>query len=211
MNSAVQAVHGDPLEVLKSETLALHRALEKRVAFPQSFASIAAYTQVLILFYLFQRQLAAYTENYQAQIPCQFALEQRNRLPLIERDMRQLSLPPVFVEGLQALELDSLDEFYGCLYVNEGSTLGGNVIQAAMLKIHGREALDWTHYLNPYGKLMLPMWQSFRSALANEIGSGRVDLDGVVRGAVKTFQYMLDTGSDVIPTLSPSRSPGMCR
>ena len=192
MNHALQATDNNPLEALKSQTFTLHKALEKRLAFPDTFASIGAYSQVLILFYVFQQQVAVYTDKYQAQVASQFTLPQRNRLPLIEQDMRELAMPPVSAKDFKSLQLQSLDEFYGCLYVSEGSTLGGNIIQSTMLKIHGDAALDWTHYLNPYGQQMLPMWHAFRTVLLDELACGTVNLDGVISGAVKTFQHMLD-------------------
>lgn len=197
MQHVLKASENDPLEVLKSQTWALHKALEKRLAFPDNFVCKTAYTQVLTLFYLFQRQLAFYTRVYQIQVLKKFSLPLRNRLPLCEQDMNQLAMAPVSMESYGTLQLQSLDEFYGCLYVSEGSTLGGNIIQAAMVKMHGESALGWTQYLNPYGEQMLPMWQSFRSALLEEIASGKVTVDSVVSGAEKTFQYMLDTASQL--------------
>jgi len=197
MDHFLKISNSDPLEILKCRTRALHNALEKRLAFPDNFVSRSDYSQVLTLFYLFQRQLAFYTRIYELQVVEQFLLPRRNRLPLVEQDMHRLAIPPVSMEGYGRLQLQSLDEFYGCLYVSEGSTLGGNMIQAVMLEIHGESALDWTQYLNPYGQQMLPMWQSFRSALREEITSGKVTTDGVVGGAEKTFQYMLDTASQL--------------
>lgn len=197
MDHVLKVTNSDPLEILKSRTWALHKALEERLAFPDNFVSKSGYSQVLTLFYIFQRQLAFYTRIYQPQVVEQFSLPRRNRLPLVEQDMHRLAIPPVNMESYGTLQLQSIDEFYGCLYVSEGSTLGGNMIQSAMLKIHGESALDWTQYLNPYGEQMLPMWQLFRSALLEEIASGKVTTDGIVGGAEKTFQYMLDTASQL--------------
>lgn len=197
MEYALQPTESNPLDALKHQTWELHKALEKRLAFPDSYTSKTAYSRVLILFYVFQRQLDAYTQEYQSQVATQLALPQRNRLPLIEQDMRQLGIPTVSVENFSRLQLRSLDEFYGCLYVDQGSTLGGHIIQAAMLKMHGEAVLQWTHYLNPYGSQMLPMWQSFRSALLEEIASGDVMIDGVISGAGRTFEYLLDTAQQL--------------
>lgn len=198
MNNALPKVEDSPLDALKTQTLMLHKALEKRLAFPDSFASLDSYAKVLILFHRFQCDLALYSQRYRHDIDSQFHLTERNRLPLIEEDIQQLAvglndLP----EAYQPLQLQSLDEFYGCLYVNEGSTLGGNVIQAAMLKMHGPVALDWTHYLNPYGEQMMPMWQQFRTALQQQLFDGKVTLPGVITGASKTFQFLLDNAADL--------------
>lgn len=193
----MQAAECHPLDALKRQTWVQHKALEKRLAYPDSYASKTEYSRVLILFYVFQRQLDAYIQEYQPQVAKQLALPERNRLPLIEKDMHQLGIPAVTVEDFPMLQLRSLDEFYGCLYVDQGSTLGGHIIQAAMLKMHGEAALDWTHYLNPYGSQMLPMWQSFRSALLDEIVSGEVMIDDVISGAVRTFEYLLDTAQQL--------------
>lgn len=96
------------------------------------------------------------------------------------------------IEKNQALHLKTLDEFYGCLYVSERLTLGGNIIQSAMLKIHGETSLGWTQCLNPYGKQLMPMWQSLCSGLLEEINIGTVNVESVIDGAEKTYKYMLD-------------------
>ncbi len=197
MNQALQTVDSNPLEALKNQTFTLHKALEKRLAFPETFASKKRYGDVLVLFYVFQRQFALSSQKYQTQVASQFALAKRQRLSLIEQDMQQLLVEPVDISQFAALHLTSLDEFYGCLYVNEGSTLGGNIIQAEMLKMHGESALNWTHYLNPYGPDMMPMWQSFRAALVAELAAGHVSTDGVISGAAKSFQFMLDTAAQL--------------
>lgn len=197
MNQALQTADSSPLEVLKNQTFTLHKSLEKRLAFPKTFASKTRYADVLILFYVFQRQFALNSQKYQSQVASQFALAKRQRLPLIEQDMQQLSVEPVDINKFAELHLTSLAEFYGCLYVNEGSTLGGNIIQAEMLKMHGDSALSWTHYLNPYGLEMLPMWQSFRTALLAELVAGQVSIDGVISGAAKSFQFMLNTAGQL--------------
>ena len=197
MNQAIQTADINPLEALKNQTFTLHKALEKRLAFPETFASKIRYANALILFYVFQRQFALNSEKFQSQVASQFALTKRQRLPLIEQDMQQLSVEPLNINNFATLHLTSLDEFYGCLYVNEGSTLGGNIIQAEMLKIHGDSALNWTHYLNPYGAEMIAMWQSFRSALMAELIAGNVGIDGVISGAAKSFQFMLDTAAQL--------------
>lgn len=198
MDYALKALHDDPLGILKDQTWPLHKALEKRLAFPDSFVSKTEYSKVLMLFYIFQRQLAFSTRIYESQVPHQFSLSLRNRLPLVEQDINRLAIPPpVGIRSDHSLQLQSLDEFYGCLYVSEGSTLGGNIIQRTMLKTHGEIALEWTNYLNPYGQQMLPMWQSFCFALLKELDSGTVTIGGLIDGAQKAFQYMLDIASQL--------------
>lgn len=195
MNQVSQSRVDTPLDVLKSETSVLHKAVERHLPFPSSYASTGSYARVLGVFHHFQLQVGAYAQRYESQVADQLALGQRNRLPLIERDMRKLGICPDRSSdtpgNCQSLLLTSLEEFYGCLYVSEGSTLGGNLIQKAMLKMHGETALEWTNYLNPYGQQILPMWQSFRCVLNEEIATGNVSLEGVIKGAVKSFEYIL--------------------
>ncbi|TCO71854.1 biliverdin-producing heme oxygenase [Chromatocurvus halotolerans] len=197
MNQVAQSRVESPLDKLKCDTAALHKAVERHLPFPASYESTESYARVLGVFHRFQLQVAAYTARYGSQVAAQLALTRRNRLPLIERDMRRLGIGTETAcdntANRPSLLLTSLDEFYGCLYVSEGSTLGGNIIQKAMLKMHGKTALEWTHYLNPYGQQIFPMWQTFRSVLNEEIATGNVALEEVTKGAIKSFDYILET------------------
>ncbi len=147
---------------------------------------------MLKIFYIFQCEIEKYTVIYQNNIVSDIDLNKRKRLPLVKTDLTMLELKDISsIKFHQNLNLDNVDEFYGCLYVNEGSTLGGSMIQAAMLKSFGAEATAWTNYLNPYRDEVMPMWLAFKTALNNEIISNQVNLDDVVNGALKTFEFLI--------------------
>ena len=188
----------NPLDFIRHSTHTQHKALEKRLNFPHSFKTKASFARVLSLFHVFQSELTEYAAHFRDRVVSEFELDKRCRLSLLEQDMALLGMPQ-HAEQVTAshLELSTLDAFYGALYVSEGSTLGGHLIQTAMLKIHGEEARQWTHYLNPYGEQMIPMWSQFKAVLEAEINAGRVDVDNVVRGAGDSFQYLLDIAQEL--------------
>lgn len=196
MNDALREAATTCLDELKSSTWSLHKALEHQIPFPQSFATLESYERVLGVFYRFQLSLDRYAQRYCHQICADFDLHKRQRLPLITEDMQFLAMARPLDNVNVALQLDSLDEFYGAMYVNEGSTMGGHIIQAAMRKMYGESAVSWTRYLNPYGDDMMPMWQSFRRALQTEIDSDNARLASVISGATKTFRFLIQEAEE---------------
>lgn len=194
MNDALREAATTCLDELKACTWSLHKALENQIPFPQSFATLQSYQQVLGVFYLFQMSLDRYGQHYRHTIHPDFEFDNRQRLPLIINDLQSLdvSLQLHPENGDVLLQIESLAEFYGAMYVNEGSTMGGHIIQSAMLKMYGESAALWTCYLNPYGDDMMAMWHSFRRALQTSIESGDVRLESVISGAEKTFQFLIE-------------------
>lgn len=198
MSRVLQAANSEPLDVLMFETWPLHNALEKRLGIPDSFVSKTVYSKALMLFYVFQRQVSLSIPIFRSQVRNQLSLPLRDRLPLVSQDMHRLEIPsPANLGNYPTLHVHSLDEFYGCIYVSEISTLFGNSIQSLMLKTYGKASLDWTRSLNPYGEQTQPMWQSFCAALLEELARGSVTLSGVIKGAEKSFQYKLDIAYDL--------------
>lgn len=79
---------------------------------------------------------------------------------------------------------------WGCLYVMEGSTLGGQIIArtlAASIDVHPTSGGSF-HV--PYGPLTGARWQTFRALLAREVEEHGLDPDAVVAGAKTTFATM---------------------
>lgn len=196
MNDAIREAATTCLDELKVSTWSLHKALEAQIPFPQSFATLQSYEQVLSVFYLFQLSLDKYAQHYRQTIHADFEFDTRQRLPLITEDMRSLAVPLPQDNGNVVLQLDSVGEMYGAMYVNEGSTMGGHIIQSAMFNMYGESAASWTRYLNPYSSEMMPMWHSFRRVLQAEIESDNVRLVSVITGAEKTFRYLIDVAEE---------------
>jgi heme oxygenase len=90
--------------------------------------------------------------------------------------------PPVFVHLEQAQVL-------GWLYVTEGSTLGGALIDRhvrSLSRLHGSPPCCFT----PYSEGPGPMWRSFRAELQHFAGADSTRTGAVIDAAAATFDSL---------------------
>ncbi len=177
-------------ELIKSETRSLHKQLEKKLNFPHSFKSLEAYHEILWFYYYFQLEVRRQSASFKHLIPASLNPEERDKLMLIESDI-QHSAQTVSTDALSySLSLNSLDEFMGFFYVEEGSTLGGKHIVACLEKYHGPAIRSCASYLDPYGDQCNAMWDNFKYVLEDMITNGQIKPHRVIVGAIKTYHYL---------------------
>lgn len=189
---------GQPVNVLRAlrtQTANSHHRVEASLNFTDAAMTLAQLQSgvgVLATFWTdAERGLDAWAEAFPQHAR---ALEwsRRRRAATFEDDVRSLGgvraaarigphLPPV-TGVAQAL---------GRLYVLEGSSLGGQLINAAFA---GREAGDplagvRLRGLDPYGEANSSMWQSFRRYLMDWVDAGG-DAAAVVEAGVVTFEAL---------------------
>ncbi|HVJ55393.1 MAG TPA: biliverdin-producing heme oxygenase [Aliidongia sp.] len=92
------------------------------------------------------------------------------RVRWIEEDLAKLGCTPAAALAFPALCLSSLGEGLGCLYVIEGSTLGGRVIYKRVKARLGFDADHGARYFFGYGADTAEMWASFIGKL-NSFGA----------------------------------------
>lgn len=119
----------------------------------------------------------------------------RRKTALLESDLVALGHTRAQVDALpncsQLPFLPTVSEAWGCLYVMEGSTLGGQVIQRTLgprLQLTAEHGLA---FLCGYADRTGSSWKAFAASM------GRFELDGAdreaaVRGACETFQRQMD-------------------
>ena len=76
----------------------------------------------------------------------------------------------------------------GVLYVLEGSTLGGTILRKHLASAFGLEH-DGLAYYTPYGNLVMPHWQQFKSRM-NEANLNGADQQAVIDAAQATFAHI---------------------
>ena len=79
-----------------------------------------------------------------------------------------------------------LREALGCLYVLEGSTLGGKIITAHLKRVLPLDESRGCSFFNSYGDDVGPMWSSFLGILSRHC-ERHDDADVVVHSACQTF------------------------
>ncbi len=103
------------------------------------------------------------------------------RLGLSVREITALPEAPAVFTDLDAADV------LGWLYVSEGATLGGAVIDRTLRALPGGDRLrTFTPYLEGPG----PMWRSFLAVLADWVGEDPDRQARVVRAGVGTFSAL---------------------
>lgn len=126
------------LKKLKDHTANEHAALEAQLDITRHFQSTSSYRALLEKFYTLYAPLE---EKLAAAVDWEHAgwnFEARRKTPWLEQDLLILGLAQPELEALPLCEdlpqIQGLPEAIGCLYVLEGSTLGGQFITRFLQK-----------------------------------------------------------------------------
>lgn len=178
-------------EYLKQHTAAYHDAAEKlfnsKKIFNKTF-TLEDYKKIIGTNYL----MLLHSENQifsslSGDLADRLQLEDRKKLPLIEKDLASLSLKNK--TAAYDLEFASANEALGALYVIEGSTLGGNVIARQLSKTEGFEEVTF-NFFGCYHENTGPMWKNFKEVLDKEVAEK--NYDEVLSGAKKLYTFLLN-------------------
>jgi len=160
VNAATPAASGLMLR-LRESTAAQHRELEAWVEPARRFASRESYAAYLreihVLFVKFETALAALP-----WATIGFDFESRRKAPMIARDLEFFGQAVPEISG-ERVTFDSLASGFGCMYVLEGSTLGGQMILAQLEK-RGITAETGGAFFACYRERTQPMWKAFKEA-----------------------------------------------
>jgi len=176
---------------LKAETRPQHDELDAALDLTSGSITLDFYRQTLEGFYGFYRPLELGMRAVGGWDERGLDMQGRWKTPLLERDLRALG-----VDDLAALPVctdlpphGSVGAAFGCLYVLEGSTLGGQLINRSLQKTLAMTLDTGGCFFNGYGDRTGPMWQEFRVALeAFALRSG--EGDDVVAAARATFSTL---------------------
>lgn len=153
---------------LRSATWPSHQRLEKRIDFAARIASRAAYRAHLGQLWGFHAALEPRIARCLAA-PLLDDLDERRKLPMLERDLVALGMPMAEVAALPlcpgAPECDEGASAFGCAYVLEGATLGGRTLLPALRARLGLAEGGGADYLASYGDAVDARWDRFGAAL----------------------------------------------
>jgi heme oxygenase len=176
---------------LKAETAHLHEQIEGVVPLLRPSLDRNGYRAYLARLLGYQRpveeRLAAFAHAWHEH---GLDFEERRKAGLLASDLGALGLTAVEL-GVQpectALPLlSSFDEAWGCLYVLEGATLGGQIILRTLGPKLQLSPGDGLAFLVGYGEKTGARWSEFTTALGHYDTSG-CDRAAVVRGACDAF------------------------
>jgi heme oxygenase (biliverdin-IX-beta and delta-forming) len=176
--------------LLKQRTADLHSSMEVQLGVLLSDEiSVGQYAAVQKSFYGFYKPLEdRLVEFLGRQLP-EIQLAMRLKLPLLEGDLASLSVPADAIAKLPVCDklppLGTVPELLGCLYVLEGSTLGGKIITRHLKTVLSLKEAGCS-FFNSYGDNVGRMWSAFLSVLerhCEEYG----DQEAIVNSACQTY------------------------
>jgi heme oxygenase len=152
---------------LRSATRQAHQRLEQRLDIKSRFSTLPAYRAHLEGTWGFYAALEGCLsrESFGGGLP---DYEMRRKLPLLTQDLLALgaSEPQILaLERCPALPAcQDPGSAFGCLYVIEGATLGGQTLAPMVQKKLGMTDRG-VRFLSSYGEEVMPMWRTFLSSL----------------------------------------------
>jgi heme oxygenase len=174
---------------LKRETQPSHARLERIVDIVNRVRTSSDYRTLLETFYgLYQPLESEIARSVHQIAPWLPDIENRRRTPSLKADLRVLgNVCPGSLPLASVPSLCSLSDIFGCLYVLEGSTLGGQII-SRQIGSH----LDFTpengcSFFASHGAETGNMWRKFSHAIEAYSVSHPEDRVAIVRAATDTF------------------------
>lgn len=153
------------LAALKSETAQQHTALEDGLELFKRAATVEGYLKVVEKFYTLYRPLEERLAGAADWHALGWDFADREKTGWLLADMQALGLSSVEVERLPLCEdipvLDSLGAAVGCLYVLEGSTLGGQFISKRLQQTLAITPETGGRFFSGYGAETGAKWRRF--------------------------------------------------
>lgn len=187
MTVTALAGSGLVLAHLRAVTRPSHDALEGALGLLDEGLGLDTYGTVLGRLYGFWRgwepQVAALLRDEALSGP-------RRRSHLLVADLAALGLSGPALDALPSCPLPTLRdaaEALGSLYVMEGSTLGGRIIQRNVERCLGDRGRASCSYFSGYGERTGAMWRAFLTRLDD---APPADAERIGRGATATFECL---------------------
>jgi len=186
---------GGILKRLRAETQTHHMALESQMPVMDPAFSLADYRLLLARFYGYYVPLEARLVAWSRVEGRGMDYAERLKVPELERDLLALGETADTIAMLphcdEIPKLATEAEGLGCLYVVEGSTLGGQMITRQLQKSLGLSPESGVAFFHGYGSETGVRWQAFGRWL--EEAAGRLEQDdAIIAGANETFRTLGD-------------------
>ena len=175
---------------IKESTQVFHTALEHDLDVFHTITTLESYTKLLQKFLGFYLPIEPSLLDVQNRYIVSLDVQQRSKSPLLLRDLCDLGVPPLTVHTLPLCQtlpaVTTPAQMWGCLYVLEGSTLGGTLISKHITQQLGLTAEHGCAFFCSYGSHIGSMWRTFTHSLeAYACMSHEEDL--IIDAACETF------------------------
>ena len=177
---------------LKEETEELHQKVENNLPLLKPGLQPLKYRSIVMAFFgfykPFEEKLDALPE-VAVLIP---EWDRRRKAALLHRDLEMLGCSSEEAQLLPLCErlpeIRTIPQALGCLYVLEGSSLGGQIISRHLRANLALGVDNGAAFFNGYGSEVGAMWKSFKSVLVAKVGKN--EEDETVEAAKETFRCL---------------------
>jgi heme oxygenase len=174
------------LGVLRGRTALFHERVERSVDLPNRLRSPVAYTSLLARFHGFYAPL-----EDRLAAAAGLHLATRRKAHLLRHDLLALGVAGADVDALPRCPdlptvADAGDAF-GCLYVLEGATLGGQVVRRQAEAALGLTPGRGCSFFTSYGERVGAMWKEFCRTLEGYAAANPWATDRIAAAALGTF------------------------
>ncbi|HYP14195.1 MAG TPA: biliverdin-producing heme oxygenase [Bryobacteraceae bacterium] len=181
------------LERLKRETQPWHTAVENRMPIMRPEFGMPDYRALVIRFYGFYAPVERSLWRVSGLEKALPDWRTRRKVEWLALDLSALGLSSQQIADLPLCsrlpDLHDRPEALGCLYVLEGSTLGGQIIGRHLHAKLGLGLNDGARFFQSYVDQVGPMWKFFQRAL---LASPPEAHDRIIEAAVDTFECFHD-------------------
>lgn len=178
---------------LKQATATRHAAIESRSVLLDPELSRAAYRACLRRFFGYYGPLERRMLRSQAWCGAGLAYGDRYKTPQLAQDLAALGVTADELEQTplcHALpDLRTTARLFGCLYVIEGATLGGQIVTRHLQARLGVTPQTGGAFFSGYAERTGSRWKAFGARLTEFAGESGAD-DEIVAGADETFQTL---------------------
>lgn len=188
-------------EKLKSATSAHHDELENLMFVHEIMnktLTLDQYKTLLATNYIVHAAIESRLHNaLDHELKDSLDIENRDKIAALEQDLEEMNIPK---EDLDAISFDFLLQdssnasSLGAMYVLEGATLGGNVIQKKLRANPVFENLSLNYY-NVYAQNLMPNWLTFVKVLNSSVPEKDHHL--AEDSAVNMFQHIAEVSRTV--------------
>jgi heme oxygenase len=176
---------------LKAETRVAHEAIEATIDINNASLSLKDYSGLLARFYGYYQPVEEKLSDWSGWADWGLDRSERLKTPFLEADLTVLECVPLAaLPRCQELPpLDAPADYFGCLYVLEGATLGGQFISRHILNAFGITADRGGRFFRCYGERTGEMWRRFGTSLMTFATSSAQE-EQVIAAAIATFQTL---------------------
>ncbi len=183
-------------EALRAETRPQHESIEGAIRVSERAATLEGYKLLLARFYGYYAPIERCLDTpgvlYDTLNSKITDFGRRRKLPWLDADLRALGMSPAEIDALPECPytpaIDDWARVVGCLYVLEGSTLGGQMMAKHLVEALGVAPERGAAFYSRYGDEIGSMWQAFVKVLEDPELADRHD--AVIDSARETFATM---------------------